>query len=140
MLLLRKIMREMMRLVALRSIILARWIEQLVHLRRDISFYSLNVSDIFKILIEKETSKHKKNIKQLLIFLGSFCLALNKLSTQWDFFLNLHCYLYLLGKFILYLGNNNNKKKSQSYLLFPLVKNMEKIFQECPSHFLSLFC
>lgn len=46
--------------------------EQLVHLCRDIFFYLLNVSDILKILIEQETSKHKNNIKELLPFLDSF--------------------------------------------------------------------
>lgn len=61
-----------MRLVALWSIVLTRWMEQLVHLCRDIFFYLLNVSDILKILIEQETSKHKNNIKELLPFLDSF--------------------------------------------------------------------
>lgn len=75
-----------MRLVALWSIILTRRIEQLVHLCTDFSFYSLNVSDILKILIEQETSKHKKNVKELLVILGNFCLTLNKLSIQRDFF------------------------------------------------------
>lgn len=70
-----------MRLVALWSIVLTRWMEQLVHLCRDIFFYLLNGSDILKILIEQETSKHKNNIKELLPFLF-FYLTLNKLSIQ----------------------------------------------------------